>query len=96
MSAPELFQTPMGRRFYESTLPDIAVALLRIASALEKPMKFDVATRTLLDVLANAGHGECYCRVHRGDCPSGDCDGCLQCPTGRARSIIVEHYPEEF
>lgn len=36
---PEFFQTGMGRRFYESTMPDIATALLRIAKALDKPRR---------------------------------------------------------
>jgi hypothetical protein len=33
---PELFQTPMGRKFYERDVPEIASALTRIADALEK------------------------------------------------------------
>lgn len=33
---PEFFQTPMGKRFYEGTMPRIARALERIADALEK------------------------------------------------------------
>lgn len=106
MPGPEFFQTPMGRRFYESTMPDIATALLRIAGVLEKPPKpaesrfrttpeaFGVdwfrRTTDLLSQLADAEHGACYCRVHAGDCPGGDCDGCPNCPTGRARSILVE------
>lgn len=36
MSGPDFFQTRMGHRFYESTLPRIASALERIAKALEK------------------------------------------------------------
>lgn len=42
---PEFFQTPMGRRFYESTMPDVATALLRIAGALEKPKMTDDAAQ---------------------------------------------------
>jgi hypothetical protein len=34
----EFFQTPMGRRFYESTAPDIATALTRIAERLDHPL----------------------------------------------------------
>ena len=33
---PEFFQTMMGRKFYEADVPRIAVALERIADALEK------------------------------------------------------------
>ncbi len=35
-NGPEFFQTLMGRRYYESTMPRIADALERIATALEK------------------------------------------------------------
>jgi hypothetical protein len=44
----------------------------------------------LLDRLAGSGDAEtCYCKAHRGECPGDDCDGCPDCPTGQARSIIV-------
>jgi hypothetical protein len=36
MAGPEFFQTIMGRQFYDGTLPRIAQALERIATALEK------------------------------------------------------------
>lgn len=36
---PEFFQTQMGRRYYESTMPRIAEALERIATALENANK---------------------------------------------------------
>jgi len=36
MSEPQFFQTGMGRKYYESTLPSIARALERIAAALEE------------------------------------------------------------
>lgn len=36
MSDVQLFQTPMGRRFYERDVPDLIKALERIAEALEK------------------------------------------------------------
>jgi len=50
----------------------------------------DPATWALLTRLA-AG---CYCREHAGqDCPGGDCDGCLRCPSGRARAIISLETP---
>ena len=32
---PEFFQTPMGRRFYEHTMPELAKQLERVADALE-------------------------------------------------------------
>jgi hypothetical protein len=32
---PEFWQTPLGRRYYEHTLPDLAKQLQRIADALE-------------------------------------------------------------
>lgn len=32
---PEFFQTPMGRRFYEHTVPELTKQLERIADALE-------------------------------------------------------------
>ena len=32
---PEFFQTPMGRRFYEHTVPELAKQLERVADALE-------------------------------------------------------------
>lgn len=35
MAGPESFQTLMGRKFYDGTLPRIATALERIADALE-------------------------------------------------------------
>jgi len=38
MSAPELFQTPMGRKFYEGTMPRIAAALELIAQRLPHPL----------------------------------------------------------
>jgi hypothetical protein len=76
-----LVETPMVRHFLD--------ALLRIAGALEKPPKPSEPILTILHTLANAEHGECYCRIHKGDCPGGDCDGCLECPTGRARSVLV-------
>lgn len=34
MSGPEFFQTPMGRQFYESTVPRIATAMERLTAAL--------------------------------------------------------------
>ena len=34
---PEFFQTPMGHRFYESTMPRIATALETIAEKLQEP-----------------------------------------------------------
>lgn len=54
--------------------------------------------RALLTLLANAEEDDthCYCKVHAwpasssgSGCPGGDCDGCQDCPTGRARSILV-------
>jgi hypothetical protein len=36
MSGPQFFETGMGRKFYEGTLPKIAKALERIAAALER------------------------------------------------------------
>jgi len=36
MSGPEFFQTQMGQRFYNSTMPRIADALERIADRLDK------------------------------------------------------------
>jgi hypothetical protein len=106
-NGPEFFQTPMGRRFYESTVPDIATALLRIAERMENPPAASVPVRVwrkanveweritaLLNMLADAGEGECFCRLTLdpdGPCPcvGGDCDGCSECPTGKARSILV-------
>jgi hypothetical protein len=32
---PEFFQTPMGRRFYEHTVPELAKQLERVADGLE-------------------------------------------------------------
>jgi hypothetical protein len=32
---PEFFKTPMGRRYYEHTLPELAKQLERIADVLE-------------------------------------------------------------
>lgn len=34
-NGPEFFQTPMGRRYYESTLPKMVETLERIAKAME-------------------------------------------------------------
>lgn len=34
-NGPEFYQTPMGRRYYESTLPKMVETLERIAKALE-------------------------------------------------------------
>lgn len=36
MSGPEFFQTPMGRRFYESTMPRIADGIEKLLKVLEK------------------------------------------------------------
>lgn len=36
MAAPEFFQTVMGQRFYEGTMPKLARAAERIASGLEE------------------------------------------------------------
>jgi len=33
---PQLHETPMGRKFFESDIPKISKALTRIADALEK------------------------------------------------------------
>ena len=121
----EFFQTGMGRRFYESTMPDIAIALLRIAGAMEKPPPGEVIREPsqaqhmlgridaylesaeparpryrnivqLLSQLADAEEGACFCRLTLdpdGSCRcsglTGDCDGCSECPTGKARSILV-------
>lgn len=41
MSGPQFFQTPMGRKFYERDVPDIAKQLERIADALEKQNEAD-------------------------------------------------------
>lgn len=35
VSGPAFFQTPMGRRFYESTVPDLVKQIARVADALE-------------------------------------------------------------
>lgn len=35
MSGPEFFQTPMGRRFYEHTMPELVRQLERLNDALE-------------------------------------------------------------
>lgn len=35
MTGPEFFQTAMGRQFYDGTMPEIAKALRRIATAME-------------------------------------------------------------
>ena len=35
MSFPEFFQTGMGKKYYESTLPRIATALEKIAKSME-------------------------------------------------------------
>jgi hypothetical protein len=32
---PEFWQTPMGRRFFEQTLPDLVRQVTRVADALE-------------------------------------------------------------
>jgi len=32
---PEFFQTPMGRRFYEHTVPELVKQIARVAEALE-------------------------------------------------------------
>ena len=32
---PEFFQTPMGRRFYEHTVPELVKQIERVAEALE-------------------------------------------------------------
>jgi hypothetical protein len=32
---PQFFQTPMGRRYYEHTVPELAKQLERVADALE-------------------------------------------------------------
>ena len=32
---PEFFQTPMGRRFYEHTVPELVRQITRVADALE-------------------------------------------------------------
>ncbi len=32
---PQFFQTPMGRRYYEHTLPELAKQIERVADALE-------------------------------------------------------------
>jgi len=34
---PEFFQTPMGRHFYEDTMPRIATSLEKIAETLDRP-----------------------------------------------------------
>jgi hypothetical protein len=41
-NGPEFFQTPMGRQFYDGTMPRIAKALDRVAAALEKQLTPDV------------------------------------------------------
>jgi hypothetical protein len=35
MSGPQFFQTPMGRRFYEHTLPELVKQIERLNEALE-------------------------------------------------------------
>ena len=52
--------------------------------------------RSLLDMLADVGEGtlSCFCRLTLDPdgpcrCATGDCDGCSECPTGKARSILV-------
>ena len=52
------------------------------------------ALRTLLlemlEMLANAEHGACFCRSRMCEfCAAGDCDACPECPSGKARSILV-------
>jgi hypothetical protein len=36
MSGPEFFQTLMGKRFYETTLPELVKQLGRVADGLER------------------------------------------------------------
>ena len=41
MSGPEFFQTMMGKRYYESTLPAHTKAMNRLASAIEEQNKLE-------------------------------------------------------
>ena len=58
MPGPEFFQTTMGQRFYEGTVPKLTGTLERVADALEKVIKaadtdvdylFEDARRQLLE-----------------------------------------------
>ena len=40
----EFFQTAMGRKFFEGTMPKLANTLERIAAALEKQLEFQAAS----------------------------------------------------
>lgn len=90
MAGPEFFQTPMGQRFIEGTMPVIARALTTIAKKMPDASKAlpDPRILTLLNTLADAPDGECYCKNHL-DTESCECSGCDVCPSGLARSILV-------
>lgn len=55
MPGPEFFQTPMGRHFYEHTMPDIAVALLRIAGRMDTDRANLVSAQKMLSEPAASG-----------------------------------------
>jgi hypothetical protein len=35
MSGPQFYQTPMGRRFYEHTMPELVAQLARVGDAVQ-------------------------------------------------------------
>lgn len=104
MAGPEFFQTPMGQRFIEGTMPVIARALTTIAKKMPDASKAlpDPRILTLLNMLADAPDGECFCRLRHHDpdrggetltpycpCDEGACNECEHCPSGKARDILV-------
>lgn len=65
-NGPEFFQTIMGRRFFEGTLPGIESSLKRIATALEAPKG-----------KPNDGKQPSFNHT-RADGPYAPCDTCLE------------------
>jgi hypothetical protein len=46
MPGPEFFETRMGHAFYDGTMPKLADAMKRVASALEKLVELEALKQT--------------------------------------------------
>ena len=74
-NGPEFFQTRMGQTFYEGTMPRIAAALERIATALEKqrarePLMTEVSGQSV--IAERQAKGQCMHGVPLGEV----CEAC--------------------
>ena len=87
MNEPRFFQTLMGRRFYEDTMPRIARSLEEISKRMTQARAFESGDEVLVDGVGFRGD---Y-RVTR----SGDAGLCLCDDNGHGITIVIKRQSKE-